>query len=105
VLPKKKILIEERERERERIANQWSLLQRTLSHVTEDSEERNYHQKIQQLTMGTDIVLLQFNAIPKLLSPEHFLIIPSKIQASPETYLLSRFPEKHFHSYALIPTF
>jgi len=78
--------------EREKIANQWSLLQRTFSYVTEEPEECSSHQKIQQLTTGPDIDLLQFNTIPKLLSPEYVLIIPSKIQASPETYLSSRFP-------------
>jgi hypothetical protein len=82
----------EREREREKIASQWSLIQRTFSYVTEDPEERSSHQKIQQLTTGSDIDLLQFNTIPKLLSLEYFLIIPSKIQVSPETYLRSRFP-------------
>jgi hypothetical protein len=69
----------ERERQREKIASQWSLLQMTFSYVTEDPEKRSSHQKIQQLTTGFDTDLLQLNTIPKLLSPEHFLIIPSKI--------------------------
>jgi hypothetical protein len=77
--------------EREKIGNQWSLLQRTLSYVTQEPEERSSHQKITQLTTGPDIHLLQFHTILKFLSLEYVLIIPSKIQASPETYLRSRF--------------
>jgi hypothetical protein len=44
----------------------------TFSYVTEDPEERSSQQKIQQLTTGSEIDLLQFNTIPKLLSPEYF---------------------------------
>jgi len=67
--------------------------------TTEDAHLRNRGTRRVQFSPedpiahnGTNIDILKFNIIPKLLSPEYVLIIPSKIQAHPETYLRSRFP-------------
>jgi hypothetical protein len=91
VLPRKVTVVEGRQKR----ANQ-------MVSTTEDVQFRNAVAKNKRSntaqfsqedpTAKNDIDLLQFKTIPKLLSPEYFLIISSKIQASPETYLRSGFP-------------